>query len=110
MPPIPKRLLTQTAKARIPVEGGFGGECGKPVTIERVRFEPSADVSQNDYQLQAPVRGTLFIDARNSSPAMPLPAGTLVSVGGEVSEATVHSCAELSDGFGRVHHWEAELR
>lgn len=110
MIPIPKRILTQTATVRIPVEGGFGGECTDPIEIKYVRFESKADISQNDYQLQAPVRGLLFIDAINSEPAIELPAGTMVSVDGEISEATVHSCVPCRDGLGRIHHWEIELR
>lgn len=110
MIPIPRRILTQTATVRIPVEGGYGGECKEPIKIEHVRFEPKADISQNYYQLQAPVRGLLFIDAINSIPAMELPAGTMVSVDGEISEATVHSCVTCRDGLGRIHHWEVELR
>lgn len=108
MMPIPRRLLTQTAVVRVPVRGGYGGECEDPVTIEHVRFEPSAQIHVHEYQLQAPVRGTLFIDARTSSPAMELPAGTMVSVDGEVSEATVQNCETIRDA-GRIHHWEITL-
>lgn len=110
MLPIPRRLLTQTAKVRIPVKGGFGGECEEPITIEHVRFEASASISQSEYQLQAPIRGMLFIDARNSSPARELPAGTMVSIDGELSEATVHDCQTILDDRGNVHHWEIEIR
>lgn len=106
---IPKRLLSQSVTVRLPVAGGYGGECADPVYIEHVRFEAAAATSQTAYQLQAPIRGTLFIDAVNSSPAMELPAGTMVLLDGETAECTVRECQTLLDGRGRVHHWEATL-
>ena len=70
----------------------------------------SASIRRTDYQLQAPVRGTLYIDPKASTGAFAIPAGSLVSVDGEVSEATVHECSPIKDGRGRVHHWEVVLK
>lgn len=108
MMPIPRRLLTQEATVRIPKEGGYGGEYQEPTRISCVRFEPCLSVSASAYQLQAPAKGTLFIDATNSEPAMEVPAGSLVSVDGEVSEACVKECCPIREA-GRVHHWELVL-
>lgn len=108
MLPIPKSLLRQTAAVRVPRDGAFGGEYEEALAIEHVRFEPCAAIRQTDYQLQAPVAGTLFVDAVNSSPAMEVPAGSLVSVDGEVSEACVQECRVIR-GAGSIHHWEAVL-
>lgn len=107
--PLPRRLMRQTAVVRVPKnDSHYGGEFEEPMTIERVRFEASASIRRTDYQLQAPVKGTLFIDAVNSSPAMEVPAGSLVSVDGEVSEACVQECRAIR-GAGSIHHWEAVL-
>ncbi len=109
--PLPRRLMRQTAVVRVPKEGSpYGGEFEEPVTIERVRFEASASIRRTDYQLQAPVKGTLFIDPKASRGGFAIPAGSLVSVDGEVSEATVHDCETIRDGSGRVHHWEVALK
>lgn len=108
MLPIPKSLLTQKATVRVPITGGYGGQYEEPVTIERVRFEPSSAISASSYQLQAPTKGTLIVDATNSSPAFEVPAGSLVSVDGELSEACVHECCPIREA-GRIHHWELVL-
>lgn len=108
MLPIPKSLLTQTATVKAPIPGGYGGQYAEPVTVEHVRFEPCLSASASTYQLQAPAKGTLFIDAANSSPAFEVPAGSLVSVDGEVSEACVRECCPIQEA-GRVHHWELVL-
>ncbi|MCB6760063.1 minor capsid protein [Adlercreutzia equolifaciens] len=110
MIPLPRRMLRQTATVRVPKDGPYGGEYEEAQTIERVWFDASATIRQTDYQLQAPVRGTLFIDPNTSAGAFAIPAGSLVSVDGEVSEATVHECSPIKDGRGRVHHWEVVLK
>ena len=107
---LPRRMLRQTAVVRVPKDGAYGGEFEEPRTIDRVWFDASASIRRTDYQLQAPVRGTLFIDPKASIGAFAIPAGSLVSVDGEVSEATVHECSPIKDGRGRVHHWEVVLK
>lgn len=108
MIPLPKRLMASTATVRTPKGGMYGGDFNDPVTIERVCFQGEASIRRTDYQLQAPVKGVLFIDPRVSVGAFEVPAGSLVSVDGEVSEATVHECAAVPSA-ANLHHWELVL-
>lgn len=110
MIPLPRRLLRSTAKVKVPKAGTpYGGEFEEPVTIERVCFEPTASIRRTDYQLQAPLKGTLYIDPKVSTGAFAIPAGSLVSVDGEVSDATVHECQAVPN-LGDLHHWEVLLK
>lgn len=109
MMPLPRRLLRQTATVRVPKDSTYGGEYEDAVTITRVRFDATASIRATEYQLQAPVKGVLFIDPKVSGNAFAIPAGSLVSVDGEIAEATVHDCEEIRDDRGRVHHWEVVL-
>lgn len=109
MIPIPRRLMRSTATVRTPREGGYGGEYNEPVKIAGVCFDATAGLGVTDHQLQAPARGVLFVDPRVSKGAFEIPAGSLVSVDGEVSEATVHEC-EAIYGWDGLHHWEYVLR
>ena len=109
MIPLPRRLLRQTATVRVPKNSAYGGEYEDPITISNVRFEAVASINQTSYQLQAPIKGTLYIDAHISDGAFEIPAGSLVSVDGEVSEACVSECETLRDWTGTVHHWEVVL-
>lgn len=110
MIPLPRRMLRQTAEVRVPKEGPYGGDYEEAVTIERVWFDATASIRRTDYQLQAPVKGLLFIDPKVSRNAFAVPAGSLVTVDGEVSGATVHECCPVRDGRGRIHHWEVVLK
>ncbi len=110
MIPLPRRMLRQTATVQVPKDSTYGGEYEEAVTIDRVWFDASASIRQTDYQLQAPVKGTLFIDPKVSDGAFAIPAGSLVSVDGEVSEATVHECSPIKDSHGRLHHWEVIVK
>ncbi|MBQ9042311.1 MAG: hypothetical protein IJ111_05790 [Eggerthellaceae bacterium] len=109
MIPLPKWLLTSTATVRVPAKSGvYGGEYAEPVTIGRVCFQGAASIKATAYQLQAPVKGVLFIDPNVSEGAFEIPAGALVSVDGEVSEATVHECIPVPSA-ANLHHWEVTL-
>lgn len=110
MIPLPRRMLRQTAEVRVPKDGPYGGEYEEAKTIDHVWFDASASIRQTEYQLQAPVKGLLFIDPKVSSGAFAIPAGSLVTIDGEVSGATVHECSPIKDGRGRVHHWEVVLK
>lgn len=109
MIPLPRRLMRSTATVRVPKEGGYGGEYEEPVTIKNVCFDANATIYVTDYQLQAPLKGVLFIDPRISEGAFEIPAGSLVSVDGEVSEATVHDC-QPTPNAANLHHWEVVLK
>lgn len=110
MMPLPRRLLRSTAKVKVPKEGSpYGGQYEEPVTIERVCFEAAASIRRTDYQLQAPLKGTLYIDPKVSEGAFAIPAGSLVSVDGEVSDAIVHECQPIPS-LANLHHWEVLLK
>ena len=108
MIPLPKWLMTSTATVRVPKGGMYGGEYEEPVTVERVCFQGEAAVRRADYQLQAPMRGVLFVDPSVSIGAFEIPAGSLVSIDGEESEATVHECVPVPSAAS-LHHWEVTL-
>ena len=108
--PIPRRLMQSTATVRVPKnDSPYGGEFEEPVTIEYVAFEASASIRRTDYQLEAPLKGTLFIDPKTSIGAFAIPAGSLVSVDSEISEATVHDCQAIPS-LANLHHWEVFLK
>lgn len=107
---MPKNLLPHTVTVRVPKDtDGYGGQYEEPVTIEHVRVEPLYGTRLTDYQRQSGVSGIVYIDAVNSSPAMEVPAGSLVTLEGEPSPSNVFACHPIV-GTGRVHHWELELR
>lgn len=110
MIPLPRRLLRSTATVRVPEEGSpYGGRYREPVTVRRVCFQGEAGLQRTDYQLQAPLKGVMYMDPRVSEGAFPIPAGSLVSIDGEVSEATVHECAPVPSA-ANIHHWEVTLK
>lgn len=109
MIPLPKWLLNSTATVRVPAKSGvYGGEYEDPVTIGRVCFQGESALRRAGYQLQAPVKGVLFVDPNVSEGAFEIPAGALVSVDGEVSEATAHECIPVPSA-AKLHHWEVTL-
>lgn len=106
--PIPYALLTDDLAVKSPKKGGWGGEYGELRLIRCVRFEPERPREIRDESVGDGPKGTVFIDARNSEGAFPVPSGSLVSVsGGE--EMTVSHVTELHDLRG-IHHWELEVR
>lgn len=104
-PPIPRRLLRSTATVRVPKDSFRAGEYEDPVTIGRVWFEPSAAAGSHG---QEPVKGLLVIDPRVSEGAFAIPAGSLVSIDGMVSNAKATSCDAVPSAAD-VHHWEVVL-
>ena len=100
--------MRSTAVVRVPAPGVYGGEFDEPVTIENVCFDGNATIRRTDYQLQAPLKGVLYIDPKVSTGAFAIPAGSLVSIDGEISEATVHDC-QPTPNAANLHHWEVTL-
>lgn len=106
-PPIPRRLLPQTAWVRLPdEEGGYSEE---EICLKNVRMDEVAASRATDYQLQNAIKGTLFVDVTNTEGAFELPAGAIVRMDGEESWAAVDSCTAMR-ADGKIHHWEIELR
>ncbi len=109
MIPIPRRLMTSMMTVSVPKDGGlYGGEYEDEKTIERVCFQGDSTVQKTDYQLQAPLRGVVFIDPTVSKGAFEIPAGSLVRVDDMETPACVKSCTPIPDAK-HVHHWEVEL-
>lgn len=106
MIPIPQRFMTSTATVSIQQDDG---EFADPVTISRVCFQGNASIRATDYQLQAPIKGVLIVDPRTSIGAFEIPAGSLVSIDGEGSEACVHDCIPVPSA-ANLHHWEVILK
>ena len=108
--PIPLCLLPSTATVRVPDPGADRGGAFLPaVTIERVRYESTAGIRHESWQLQDGTSGILYVDAANSGGAFEVPAGSKVSVDGG-PETSVNACHRYEEFGGRVHHWEIELR
>ena len=103
--PIPRAALPDTMTVREPLPDGTYGE---PELICYVRFERTQRVSDDDHRSADAGGGTVFVDAANSVGAFEVQAGSRVAVGGRSMYATeVRRCEDL---FGRVHHWEIEVR
>lgn len=106
--PIPISLLSDTLKYRLAEDGQYNGKYGEEHVIKHVRFQGLEKLNQSSYLLQGGSQGLIFIDAINSTGAVELPVGALVSVnGGE--EYPVKKCTALKGYFGEVHHWEVEI-
>ncbi len=105
MRPIPRSALPDVMTVRLEQEDGSYGE---PQLIANVRFERTQKVSNDGHRSADAGQGTVFVDAVNSVGAFDVPAGSRVAVAGRslfVTES--HRCEDL---FGRVHHWELEVR
>ena len=103
--PIPRAALPDNMTVRVPAgDGGYD----EPQIICYVRFERVQKVSDDGHRSADAGGGTVFVDAVNSVGAFEVPAGSRVVVGGRSMYATeVRRCEDL---FGRVHHWEIEVR
>lgn len=105
MRPIPRSALPDVMTVRLERDDGSYGE---PQLIANVRFERTQKASDDDHRSADAGQGTVFVDAVNSVGAFEVPAGSRVAVGGRsLYVAESHACCDL---FGRVHHWELEVR
>ena len=103
--PIPRAALPDTMTVRELLADGTYGE---PGLICYVRFERAQRVVDDDHRGADAGGGTVFVDAANSVGAFEVQAGSRVAVAGRSMYATeVRRCEDL---FGRVHHWEIEVR
>lgn len=106
--PIPKRLLPDTIKVRVPKDGDFGGEYEKPVTIAHVRWCPVSTLKNNAYALADGAQGRIFVDVRNSAGFFSVPLGSLVSInGGEELSVLKVDAHYVENGF--LHHIEMDV-
>lgn len=103
--PIPRAALPDNMTVRAPLPDGTYDE---PQIICYVRFERVQRACDDERRSADAGGGTVFVDAVNSVGAFDVPAGSRVAVGGRSMYATeVRRCEDL---FGRVHHWEIEVR
>lgn len=112
MRPIPLRHLPHTALIEQPDRSGrYGDAYQSPVEVSHVRYQAGRSLSATSWSEDAPESGLLFIDARNSSPALVPEVGARVTVSGNGLDvtATVSGVETCSGPYG-VHHWEVTLR
>lgn len=103
--PIPRAALPDTMTVRAPQADGTYGE---PELICYVRFEHRQRVSDDAHRSADAGGGTVFVDAANSVGAFEVEAGSRVAVAGRsMYVVEVRRCEDL---FGRIHHWEIEVR
>lgn len=112
MRPIPRSMmpdsLTVRRLDRAATRGGVyldGYE-----TMAPVRYEDASTLQLEQWQLQANVRGKVYIDARNTAGASALAEGDRVSIDGGATWRTVVGVAEYRAEAGTgVHHWEVSV-
>ena len=125
-PPIPKGLLGDSATVEVcrgtdvwqNQEYDVFYVSGVYLQAGRSRRGDAWDVAKRLHDTDAPDGSVLFADARHTKPC--LPWHTLLrqarEAGGDMRitvrgvRYTVMSCETLTDGRGRVHHWEIGLR
>lgn len=102
--PIPRSLLGSSCVVYPPLAcGGFGeGREICPVRFERVH-EAVDDAHRADA-----VRGTVYVDAVMSEGAYEVAAGSRIVVDG--ASLLVARVRRFEGAWGRVHHWELEVR
>ena len=103
--PIPRGALPDTMTVRLCAADGTFGD---PVVVAGVRFEKAQSVVEDDHRSADAGAGTVFVDPVNSAGAFEVPAGSRVAIGGH--SFLVAECHRCEDLFGRVHHWELEVR
>lgn len=103
--PIPKSMLVYTIEVRLP--DGIGG-FNDGVVVEHVAVQMEQSVCADEHRSADAGAGVVFIDATHSKPAMDVPAGSRVVLGGQ--SYLVAKAARIEATHGRVHHWELTLR
>lgn len=106
--PIPKKLLPHTITVEVhESEGRYGETWAPPVVVKRVRVDPSNYITKNSSGSDTLAQSTLFIDAKNSEPAIVLTVDSKITFDNEVMH--VNKVEPLYADSPNVHHWECEL-
>jgi len=108
MKPIPLCLLPDTIRVQKALEADYRGEFGKAKTVRNVRFESAENLVNNSYIFSDGSNGLIYIDAVNSEGAFAIPVGSKVTLKGQT--CFVVKCVPVEGVFGRVHHYEVEVR
>ena len=109
VPAIPKTLLPDTIKVRVPAESKYGGGYARAKTITNCRLDAKNAVMRgSSYVWVDGTTGLLFIDARNSEGAFEIPVGSLISVNGKPEVSAVQ--VDCYRPYDEVHHWEIQVK
>lgn len=102
--PIPRSLLGSSCVVYPPlVCGGFGeGRAIAPVRFERVHE------AVDDAHRAGAVRGVVYVDAVMSEGAFEVAAGSRIAVDG--ASMLMARVRRFEGAWGRVRHWELEVR
>lgn len=107
MPPIPRRLLPDTAKVYLrDPDSDYEGSYLEPTEMRYVRFERAEQLSGQGYKLTDGATGRVWVDAVNTIGAMEVPAGSKLVIDGEPLK--VAKCMTFRDMM-RIHHWELDV-
>lgn len=107
--PIPRRLLPHSVVVEpFAKNDPFGKTYGDPITINHVRMSPAIKIRRSHEGVDVDVKSVLFIDVKNSSPAIALPVESKVLWRGE--SLRVIGC-DINYAFdGEIpHHYEVHL-
>ena len=112
-PRIPDSLLPFSMKVEVQ-QSPYGGEYGQPVEIAKCGYDAVQGTRQTSYQLQDGTTGLVWFNASEPN-AFDVPAGSLVTVDRSASglstlQCTVNASHPIVGLWGRVHHYELEVR
>lgn len=122
--PIPARILRDSAEFFIPsAVDAYQAPTGTTETVRRVHLQSDNRTVKTAANTEVTLRGTLFVDARLSSPALDFwalqrqaqEAGAQLTVtvtdrqGRSTGPYTVETVDGLPDDEDNLHHWELGL-
>lgn len=104
--PIPRCILGENVRVKLPVAGDYGGEYGEPQELSCVRVETAQALAATGYALVDGCKCVVYIDASNSSGCKEFPVGSLV----EVNDQWLNAVDVAEFGVADItHHWEVQL-
>lgn len=116
--PIPSRILRSTATVTV-CNGTdvYQNQTYTTYTVKRVHLQPEERIVKSRTNTDQQLTGTLFVDARISSPALDWRAllESAHNVGGDMRVTvrgvtyTVATADGLRDDTDQLHHWEIGL-
>jgi hypothetical protein len=122
--PIPARILRDTVTFFVPKAiDGYQEPENAEYTVQRVHLQSDNSTRRTANNQEVTLRGTLFVDARLSFPALDYwdmqtkaqAAGAVMTCtvkdrrGGVSGPYTVQTIDGIPDDEGNIHHWELGL-
>ena len=104
--PIPRCVLSEDVRVKVPVDGDYGGEYAEPEDLLCVRVETAQSLAMTGYALVDGCKCVVYIDAANSMGRREFPVGSLVEVDGQWLNAV--DVAEYGVA-GLTHLWLVQL-